>query len=289
MRTRRNDVVGTPPFVTPAVSRGPASSSAGQGSGTPGQARGDERSEPVRSCILTRDRAPRGALVRLALAPDGQVLPDVRAKAPGRGAWIGVTRAELETALAKGKLKGALARAFKGAPFSLSPELPARIAAALQRNALDRLGLEARGGALATGSERIEAAARSGQLHALYHAADAGADGAGKLAQAWRVGAEREGSALKGLTLPVGRAILSAALGRENAVHVGVTDRAAAGRLGEALDRWLHFIGSDAGRRQNGALAGTPVFPPCAAAAQGSSAAGLAGDPLAVNEPEDFE
>ena len=33
------------PSVTPALSRGPASSSAGQGSGTPGQARGDEEGE----------------------------------------------------------------------------------------------------------------------------------------------------------------------------------------------------------------------------------------------------
>lgn len=68
---------------------------------------------PTRSCILTRDRAPAHALVRLVLGPDGQVHPDVRAKAPGRGAWIGVTRGELEAALPKGRLRGALARAFK--------------------------------------------------------------------------------------------------------------------------------------------------------------------------------
>ncbi len=80
--------------------------------------------DPIRSCILTRDRDARDHLVRLALAPDGQVHPDVRAKAPGRGAWIGVTRAELEHALAKGKLRGALARAFKTGEFTLSPDLP---------------------------------------------------------------------------------------------------------------------------------------------------------------------
>ena len=56
--------------------------------------------DPIRRCILLGDRAPRAALVRLALSPEGHVLPDVRAKAPGRGAWIGVTRAELETAIA---------------------------------------------------------------------------------------------------------------------------------------------------------------------------------------------
>ena len=40
--------------------------------------------------------------------PTAQVAPDVRARAPGRGAWIGVVRAELDEANAKGKLKGAL-------------------------------------------------------------------------------------------------------------------------------------------------------------------------------------
>ncbi len=285
MRTRRNETVARSdteghPHPSAAVPLPPSPDGRGKGPAVAagGKGKGDEDSGPVRSCILTRERAPRGALVRLALSPDGQVLPDVRAKAPGRGAWIGVARVELETALAKGKLKGALSRAFKGAPFALTPELPAQVAAALERNALDRLGLEARAGTLVTGSERIDAAARSGQLHALYHAADAGADGAGKLAQAWRVGSEREGSALKGLTLPLSRAILSAALGRENVVHVGVADRAAAKRVGEALDRWLHFIGPD------------PVFPPCETASQGASAAGpVPPTPAGRVEHEDFE
>ncbi|MBW6526313.1 DUF448 domain-containing protein [Sphingomonas sp. RHCKR7] len=234
-------------------------------------------SEPVRSCVLTRERADPARLIRLALAPDGRVLPDVRAKAPGRGAWIGVARPALEQAIAKGKLRGALARAFKTGDLTLPDDLPDLIAAALERNALDRLGLEARAGTIATGAERIETAARSGKLHALYHAADASEDGRRKLAQAWRVGSEREGSDLKGLALPVARPILSLALGRENVVHIGVIDRTAAGRLGEALDRWLHFIGPEL----------TPA--PCATAAQGASAPGTAGPVSAVRLHEEFE
>ncbi|VVS98223.1 Transcription terminating nucleic-acid-binding protein [Sphingomonas sp. EC-HK361] len=236
---------------------------------------------PERSCILTRERSGQDRLVRLALAPDGQVLPDVRARAPGRGAWIGVDRAALESALAKGKLRGALARAFKANDFALPDDLPARIAAALERNALDRLGLESRSGNLLTGSDRIEDAARSGKLHALYHAADAAADGARKLAQAWRVGSDREGSDLKGLALPASRTILAMALGRENVVHIGVTDRLAAMRLGDALDRWLHFIGSDL------------KHAPCETASQGASATGIAAAQATELRPtiaqEDFE
>lgn len=200
---------------------------------------------PERSCILSREHGSRDGLVRLALSPDGDVLPDVRAKAPGRGAWIGVTRAELETAMAKGKLKGALARAFKGAALTIPADLPRLIEDALRRHALDRLGLEAKSGFVVIGGTAIDKAARSGKLYALYHASDAAADGAGKLAQAWRVGTDDEGSGRRGLALPVPRTILSLALGRENVVHVGLTDARAAQRANDALSRWLHFIGPE--------------------------------------------
>ncbi|HTM95716.1 MAG TPA: YlxR family protein, partial [Croceibacterium sp.] len=70
-----------------------------------------------RRCVLSGRTGARDGLVRLALSPedpDGTttVLPDALARAPGRGAWIGVSRAELDQAVANGKLKGALARAF---------------------------------------------------------------------------------------------------------------------------------------------------------------------------------
>jgi predicted RNA-binding protein YlxR (DUF448 family) len=240
--------------------------------------RNEALNDPERSCILTRDRAPRAALVRLVLAPDGQVLPDVRARAPGRGAWIGVDAAALTTALANGKLRGALARAFRTGAITVPADLPALVEAALRRHALDRLGLEARAGAIITGAERIEAAARAGALHALYHAADAAADGVSRLAQAWRVGSDREGSGARGLVLPLARPILSMALGRENVVHIGVADRQAAARLGEALDRWLHFIGPN----QESA--------PCETASQGASAPRWAPGPeAATNVQEESE
>jgi len=220
---------------------------------------------PERSCILSREHGSRDGLVRLALSPDGDVLPDVRAKAPGRGAWIGVTRAELETAVAKGRLRGALARAFKGAVLTIPADLPQLIEDALRRHALDRLGLEAKSGFVVIGGTAIDKAARSGKLYALYHASDAAADGAGKLAQAWRVGTDDEGSGRKGLALPVPRTILSLALGRENVVHVGLTDARAAQRTNDALSRWLHFIGPE------------PIPAACETSSQGASTAQFSG------------
>jgi predicted RNA-binding protein YlxR (DUF448 family) len=219
-----------------------------------------EKADPIRRCILSGDREPRGELIRLALGPEGQVLPDIRAKAPGRGAWVGVTQSELDAANAKGKLRGALARAFKTNELTIPADLGTLIADQLRRAFLDRLGLESKAGKIVNGTERVEKAARSGQVRLLLHASDAGTDGARKLAQAWRVGRDREGSGEEGLALPLPRTILSLALGRENVVHIAVTDPAAAVRVRDALDRWRHFIGPDL------------TTEPCETASQGASA-----------------
>ncbi len=199
--------------------------------------------QPERRCILTGDHGSRDDLLRLAISPEGLVLPDALARAPGRGAWIGVSRAALETAIAKGKLKGALARAFKGAELTIPADLPERIAAALHRAFTDRLGLEMKSGKLLVGSDRIAENARGGKVEWLAHAADAGEDGSRKLDQAWRVGREEEGSGRQGLTLPLDRAALSVALGRDNVVHLALTDRDAAARLEVPLGRLLRYLG----------------------------------------------
>ena len=208
-----------------------------------------------RTCILSRRTASREELIRLALSPDGEVAPDVRARAPGRGAWIGVAKAGLDAANAKGKLKAALQRAFKTNEVNVPADLGDRIALALRQAALDRLGLEARGGTLVNGNDRIDAAARSGKVHMLIHAADAGEDGRRKLDQAWRVG----GGGPQGLVFPEERTILSMALGRENVVHIALTDPAAARRVSHAIDRWLAFIAPDAGLEGGSAAVGAGV------------------------------
>ncbi len=199
--------------------------------------------QPERRCILTGDHGSRDDLLRLAISPDGLVLPDALARAPGRGAWIGVSRTDLETAIAKGKLKGALARAFKGADLTIPDDLAERAEVALRRAFTDRLGLELKSGRMLTGSDRIAENARSGKVAWLAHASDASDDGNRKLDQAWRVGRDLEGSRATGITLPLDRAALSVALGRDNVVHLALTDPASAARIELPLGRLLRFLG----------------------------------------------
>ena len=202
---------------------------------------------PERTCVLTRRKGARDELIRLALGPDGNVGPDVRARAPGRGAWISVGRGELDAANAAGKLKAALQRAFKTNDVTVPADLGERTEAALRQYTLDRLGMEARSGNLANGADRIDNAARAGKVALLIHAADAGEDGRKKLDQAWRVGGGGPDRMVQWVILPERRTKLSMALGRENLVHLALTDPAAASRVSHALKRWRAFTGPKRG------------------------------------------
>jgi predicted RNA-binding protein YlxR (DUF448 family) len=208
---------------------------------------------PERTCVLTRRKGTRDKLIRLALGPDGMVAPDPRARAPGRGAWISVGHDAFGQAVANGKLKAALQRAFKTGDVIVPADLAERTAQALRQAALDRLGMEARAGNLINGADRIEAAARAGKVQLLIHAADAAEDGRKKLDQAWRAG----GQGPQGVIFPEGRTILSLALGRENVVHVALIEPAAAARVLHALARWRDFIAPDAGLEGGAPASGT--------------------------------
>lgn len=164
------------------------------------------------------------------------MLPDLGAKAPGRGAWVVPDARAIAEAEAKGKLRGAVARAFKSNDVRLPAGLADLICTGLERRAFERLGLEMRAGHLILGSDRIADALTAGEVRLLLHAADASPDGVSKLVVKLR-GTGRS------LALPAGRTELSLALGRENVVHAALRDRAAAERVSDAVARWRAFCG----------------------------------------------
>jgi hypothetical protein len=208
---------------------------------------------PERTCVLSRRKGSKDELIRLALGPDGEVAPDPRARAAGRGAWIGVARAELDALNAEGKLTAALQRAFKTKDVRVPANLGERIEHALRKTALDRLGMEARAKTLITGADKVEGAARDDKVQLLLHALDASEDGRKRMDQAWRVG----GGEARGVIFPEGRTILSMALGRENVVHIALIDPAAAARVRHVLGRWQAFTDPSPGL-EGGAPASGP-------------------------------
>lgn len=210
------------------------------------------RAAAERRCILTGETAPRRGLIRLALAPDGGIIADVGGRLPGRGAWINADRALFDSVAARGRLRGALARALRTQQFHLADDLGLRIEQALARRLLDRLGLENRAGNLVMGAGRVREAlartalaGRSGRrVHLLLHAADARPDGADRLDGMARAVAETIDTAIAHQRLPFDRDALSAALGRDNVVHVAAMDDGAAARIAADLARWQGMAGT---------------------------------------------
>ena len=53
---------------------------------------------PMRSCVVTKEKLPKGELLRIVKTPEGDVVADVSGKLNGRGAYIKKDIAVLEKA-----------------------------------------------------------------------------------------------------------------------------------------------------------------------------------------------
>ncbi len=46
------------------------------------------RKIPMRTCVVTKEKLPKGELIRVVRTPDGEVIIDETGKANGRGAYL---------------------------------------------------------------------------------------------------------------------------------------------------------------------------------------------------------
>lgn len=188
----------------------------------PDAGRAAQSAEPLRRCIATRAVRPRRELVRLVIAPDGSVIPDIEGRLPGRGLWITPSRQVIAEAIRR----GAFAKAAKR-QVTVPADLAERIEAGLARRCLDLLGLARRAGQATAGFEKVRNQLREGKVALLIEAADGAADGRRKIAELAAAVAGQD--AAPPVVAVLDAAELAAALGRETAVHVAL----APGRLAE--------------------------------------------------------
>lgn len=105
--------------------------------------------------------------MRWVIGPSGEVAPDLRGRAFGRGAWVHA-RAECLK-----KLRSALSRSFRAEVKQKQPELLELLAFAYERRVLELLGAARRQGVLALGSSPVQAAIRRGAAGGVIVARDA--------------------------------------------------------------------------------------------------------------------
>src|ERR1700744_2960953 len=138
--------------------------------------RGPHAGERTRMYPQSREVRPISELIRFVVGPDGDAVPDVKNKLPGRGLWVTATRDALESAI-KRKI---FARGFKR-EGRLRPDLAERTEQLLERAVLDALAMAHKAGSVAAGFTKTEAALSRDDVVAVLHAAGAAADGTRKL------------------------------------------------------------------------------------------------------------
>lgn len=135
-----------------------------------------DRDEPERRCIVTREVGPKAGLVRFVAAPDGEIVPDLAGKLPGRGIWVSADRKVLAQAAEKGHFARAAKRQVR-----VPPDLVARVEALLVARVVDLLALARKAGQAVTGFEKTKEALVSGEARLLLQAADGSARERGRL------------------------------------------------------------------------------------------------------------
>jgi uncharacterized protein len=176
--------------------------------------RGPRTAERTRMCAATRTVQPVSDLIRFVVGPDGEVVPDIKSKLPGRGIWVTATREALLEAIKR----KAFARGFKR-DVRVPSDLIDRTERLLERAVLDALAIAGKAGLVATGFGKTESALEGEDVIALLHAAGAAADGTRKLAAASR---RRRSEAPPVVIGFLNAAQLDLALNRPNVVHAAL-------------------------------------------------------------------
>ncbi len=194
----------------------------------------------ARMCALSRQVRPEGELMRFVAGPGGSVVPDLKARLPGRGIWLAADRETVTRAIGKNLFQHGLKRSV--APAA---DLADQVAALMRETALGRLGLARRAGAVVIGFAKVEAVIAREALAAVLAAADAAEDGVHKMRQAMR---RRFGDPAPVPVIRIfGSAELGLAMGRPDVIHAAVLQSPAGRSFVEAAIRLRRYEGAGDG------------------------------------------
>jgi hypothetical protein len=181
-----------------------------------------DKSATLRMCAVSREQRPVDELIRFVVSPQGEVVPDIKRKLPGRGLWISASRQTVAEAVRRHQFS----RGFKR-DVRVAESLAADTETLLVRAVVEALAIAAKAGQVVSGFAKVEAALTDrkdrGTIAALVHASDGASDGIRKLQALARQNAADHGEspefpAVTTLT----SAELDLALGRSNVVHAAL-------------------------------------------------------------------
>lgn len=197
----------------------------------------DRSDGPERKCIATGEVQPKDGLIRFVLGPDGQVVPDVLDKLPGRGVWVSSNRDALATAVKK-KL---FARGFK-TQVQVPDDLVDQVEALLTRRVIDLISLARKSGSAVAGYEKVKDWLFKEEARILIQASDGSARGKTKLST------PHYGTYIGWLTADE----LGMAFGRQTVIHAAVSSGGLSHRVVEEAQRLkgMRMTDGDTRRRE---------------------------------------
>jgi predicted RNA-binding protein YlxR (DUF448 family) len=186
-------------------------------------------SGPLRTCIATGETGAPERMIRFVVGPEGDVVPDLARRLPGRGMWVRAERATVERAVAKNLFAKAAHAAVRPAA-----DLPERVERLLLERALSDLGRARRAGRAVAGFVKVEQMVGQRRAGLLVVADEAQGDGLDKL---------------RASGLPIARlgdaAALGGIFGREQTVYAAVARDDAGGEFIQRIEagaaRWRGY------------------------------------------------
>lgn len=169
-------------------------------------------------CIVTRVVKPEDELIRFALSPDGEVVPDLKRKLPGRGVWVSLDRKMLGDAIKR----HLFSKGF-GAEAKAGPELADLVGLQLRKDVLSALSLARKAGLALSGFMKVEEALTKGNVRMIFHASDGSVDGRQKL--------DRKCAANVVIFDLFASGDLDLAFGKSNVIHAAVANGGMAEKL----------------------------------------------------------
>lgn len=172
---------------------------------------------PLRTCVVTRRELPPDQLIRFVASPEGNVVPDLACRLPGRGVWVSLDAALVARAVATRAFNRGLKR-----EVSVDTDMPRLVERLLVDRARAALSMANKAGQVLAGFTKVDGAIMAGTAIAIIHANDASGDGAEKLDRRYAAmcrDLDRPPKIVRCFTIEQ----MSLAFGRSNVVHAALT------------------------------------------------------------------
>ncbi len=197
-----------------------------------GGASKDRQDGPERKCIATGEVHPQAGLIRFVAGPDGEVVPDILGKLPGRGVYVAANRAALQRAVSK----NLFARGLKQ-PVKPPADLVEIVERQLARRVIDLISLARKSGDAVAGYEKVKSWLDKDEAEVLIQAVDGSGRGKSKLST------PHYGRYIGWLTADE----LGMAFGRETVIHAALASGGLGKRVVEEAQRLRGVRETDGG------------------------------------------